>query len=127
MTDETTTTTATETNKTETAKKAPVKKAAKKAPVKKAAKKTEAKAKSSRGHVYELTTAGLKQDAKELSTQQAFIYRYLKSHGNKATTLAITTAAESAGDAFPTNQPHARAVAFYMTTWKSKGWLKFAA
>lgn len=106
---------------------APAKKAAKKPAAKKAAAKKDSAPREARGHVYELTKAGEKLDPKEVSAQQAFIHKFFRTHGGKATVAQVAAAAEKDEKNFPCRQPRKRAVAYYFTDWKNKGLLKFIA
>lgn len=78
------------------------------------------------GHTYVL--ANEKALGEHRSPQLAFIVDHLKKAGKAGATKAdIVAAAVKAGqEKFPTNQPHDRAIGFYLSKFKGLGALKFA-
>lgn len=97
-----------------------------KLPKKTAAAKAEKNGTAPRGHNYVL--ADEKALGEHRSPQLAFIVEQLKKAGKAGMTKAdIVAAAIKAGDKkFPTNQPHDRAIGFYLSKFKGAGALKFA-
>lgn len=79
-----------------------------------------------RGHRYVLVNEKAIGDHR--SPQLTFIVDHLKKAGKDGMLKAdLVAAAVKAGDKFPTNQPHDRAIGFYLSKYKGAGALKFAA
>lgn len=109
---------------TKSAKKAAKKVVAKKAVAKKAPVKNEEK--GPRGHRYFISNKGNIRE--KLSPQGVFIIEELKSAGKTGLTKAelVSRAIKAGQKGFPTNQPHDRAIGFYLSQFKNEEALDFA-